>query len=497
MTDPAPRPTPPVVPGYALAEVMGRGALTTVWSARPDGSDELVAVKVSSPTSQDPERVAARAAREQAILQRVSSEHVVRLREALPLDDGSIALVLDLADGGSLQDLVTIRGALDLGEVVTILTPLATTLAELHTSGVVHSDLSPGNVLFTRSGKPMLSDYDGARLVGEQHPHTVSGTRGFVAPEVYRGALPTEASDVWSLAALAWYAVTGGSTPPAENLEAVAETSLGPALAPVLGPMLAADPALRPSAAHVAVAVYRASAPAPVRLAGRNPDAASAMTHRIRREAALELPVGAAGSESPAGRATRKNGATAGRMSLSVRSRVGIVLAAAVLLTGGLLLLLGRVNARPGPPPPAPTSAPATTKAIVTTPVAQLQADRATVVQGLADARGAALMAAEPARLLLAEVEGSSSYATDTTTLDTLKVQGQRYADLVFHVRSVEIVRVDARSAQVLAVIDRAVYTVTGPGTSRQQLPAQEGRAFEYVLSLGPQGWRITDILDG
>ncbi len=187
MTDPATSPAPPVVPGYALTEVIGRGASSTVWSARSVESQQLVAVKVTSPSGHDPEDVVRIAAREQAILQRVSSEHVVRLHETLPLEDGSVALVLDLADAGSLQDLVTIRGALDLGEIVTIFTPVATTLGELHAGGVVHSDLSPGNILFTHSGKPMLSDYDGARLVGEQHPHTVSGTRGFVAPEVYRG----------------------------------------------------------------------------------------------------------------------------------------------------------------------------------------------------------------------------------------------------------------------------------------------------------------------
>lgn len=413
MTDPATSPAPPVVPGYALTEVIGRGASSTVWSARSVESQQLVAVKVTSPSGHDLEDVVRIAAREQAILQRVSSEHVVRLHETLPLEDGSVALVLDLADAGSLQDLVTIRGALDLGEIVTIFTPVATTLGELHAGGVVHSDLSPGNILFTHSGKPMLSDYDGARLVGEQHPHTVSGTRGFVAPEVYRGGLPTEASDVWSLAALVWYAVTGGSTPPAEDVDAAAAT-LGPELADVLVPMLAADPASRPSAPHVAVAVYRASTPTPVRLAGRNPDAASAMTHRIRQEAALELSSSGkvasagltSGAAAGAGTSTRRR-ATRGptapatartakepRPQLSVGIRLVIVLVAALLVTGGLLFLLAKVNATQAPvsSTAAATGTPATTKVTGGDPAGRLQADPGTVVQGLADARGTALM---------------------------------------------------------------------------------------------------------
>jgi serine/threonine protein kinase len=512
MTDPTMSPTPPVVPGYLLAELIGRGASSTVWSGRSETSGEPVAIKVTSPTAHRTDLLDI-AAREQAILERVSSEHVVRLHEALPLEDGSVALVLDLADGGSLQDLVSIRGGLDVGEVVTIFTPIATTLGELHAGGVVHSDLSPGNILFTHTGKPMLSDYDGARLVGEQHPHTVSGTRGFVAPEVYRGALPTEASDIWSLAALAWYAVTGGSTPPVEDVEEVGRATLGPQLAPVVLPMLAADPAARPSAAHVAMAIYRASPPAPVLLAGRNPDPASAMTHRIRQEAALEpssssrVPARSATSVGTsvssarpgAGGTRRRRRSMDPRPPLSVGLRLAIVLGAALVFTAGLLFLLARTNARTGPPPSAVTATSATGKPTTATPrspVAQLQADPASVVQGLADARAAALMSGDPARLLMAQVQDSSAYATDVTTLNTMRSQGQRYADLVFHVRSAEIVRVDAKSAQVLAVIDRAVYTVVGPGTARQQLPAQEGRAYQYVLSLGPQGWRIIDILE-
>ncbi len=509
-TDPTAAGALPEVPGHVLTELIGRGASSQVWAARAESSGEMVAVKITVAMAHESSGVVDLAARERTILERVDSDHVVRLHEALTLEDGSVALVLDLADGGSLEDLVSIRGALDPGEVVTIFTPVATTLGALHAAGVIHSDLSPGNVLFTRDGKPMLSDYDGARLVGEQHPHTVSGTRGFVAPEVYRGGLPTEASDVWSLAALAWYAVTGGSTPHPENAGTSAEATTGPDFAPVLASMLSADPGARPTAAQAAVAFYRVAVPAPVGLAGRNPDLATAMTHRVR-QGVTNPPAhpgqpGHPWSATPPIGPRRQAARAAGARDLSVTTRLGLVLGAAVVFTAGLLFLLSRQHSEVTG---SPTLAGATGRASIATPtavttqgaavgaVAQLRSDPPSALQTLADARASALVSGDPAQLLLVDVEGSNAHKADLVIMDQLKGQGQRYADLVFHVRSAEVVGVDDTSAQVLAVIDRAPYTVIGPGGAREQPPAQEGRSYRYSLALTGGDWRLTDIAEG
>ena len=58
-----------------------------------------------------------------------------------------MALVLDLLPGGSLAALLSRRGRLRPGEVVTTIAPVAAALAHAHGNGVVHGDLSPGNIV--------------------------------------------------------------------------------------------------------------------------------------------------------------------------------------------------------------------------------------------------------------------------------------------------------------------------------------------------------------
>ncbi len=304
---------PPTVPGYTVDEFLGRGSTGVVWAATRHGSGERVALKLLEAAEATEGSGMDRSAseREVALGRCVPGAHLARAVEHARLDDGRLVLVMVLADGGSLRDVVAIRGAVPLGEVVTALTPMATALAELHDAGVVHADVAPGNVLFTTDGRPMLADLSSAWLEDDGWPDETLGTPGFTAPEVVLGRPPVAASDVWSLGALVWYARTGGSTPPAwvgdlhwrrgvttagdldDELDSEAPTgtpedittAVGPELAPLVIRMLAEQPDARPSAAEVALALYRAAAPAPVGLVGHHPDPAAAITTRIRRDA--------------------------------------------------------------------------------------------------------------------------------------------------------------------------------------------------------------------
>ena len=266
----------PVVPGYVLEELLGRGGSGQVWRARPRGGGTPVAVKVL--VRGDPERQE----REAALLGELDHPHLVRLHEVVRHEvrggPAEVALVLDLLAGGSLAALLARRGRLRPGEVVTTVAPVAAALAHAHDRGVVHGDLSPGNVVFTAEGRPVLTDLGTARLVGDTARAEV--TPAYVDPVVARGGAPGPASDVFGVAAAAFHALTGiapwNAADPRGTLTVAAAGEL-PDLA-LLAPEapeelvrvvrrgLSPEPHQRGSAAAFALDLRHACRPEPVRL---------------------------------------------------------------------------------------------------------------------------------------------------------------------------------------------------------------------------------------
>lgn len=293
---------PPVVPGYTLETLLGRGGSGEVWRAVPRRGGEPVAVKVL--VAGDPERQA----REAALLGGLDHPHLVRLIEVVhqPQRGGAarVALVLELLAGGSLAALLARRGRLRPGEVVTAIAPVAAALAHAHGNGVVHGDLSPGNIVFTAEGRPVLTDLGVARVLGEVAAAEV--TPPYVDPTVARGGAPGPASDVFGVAAAAFHALTGvapwnAATPAATlTVAAVGELPDLRELAPeapselvaVISRGLADDPHARGSAAAFALDLRHACRPEPVRLPVDGvPDADLARTGRgARTELTHQVP---------------------------------------------------------------------------------------------------------------------------------------------------------------------------------------------------------------
>src|SRR5688572_6132039 len=243
---------PPVVPDYTLEALVGRGGSGEVWRAVPRRGGPPVAVKVL--VAGDPERQA----REAALLGELDHPHLVRLIEVVhqPRRGGAarVALVLELLAGGSLAALLGRRGRLRPGEVVTAIAPVAAALAHAHGNGVVHGDLSPGNIVFTVEGRPVLTDLGVARVLGEAAAAEV--TPAYVDPTVARGGAPGPASDVFGVAAAAFHALTGiapwNAATPADTLAVASAGYLPdlpelapdapPALVSAISRGLAADP---------------------------------------------------------------------------------------------------------------------------------------------------------------------------------------------------------------------------------------------------------------
>ncbi|GAA1261422.1 protein kinase domain-containing protein [Oryzihumus leptocrescens] len=488
----------PTVPGCVLLGQVGRGASGTVWLAERERDGARVAVKVLSGNGSRAE-LSDQALRELAVLSRTAGEHVVRLHDAVPLADGGLALVLDLADGGSLARVVAGRGHLSAGEAVTVLTPLAGALAQLHEAGVVHADVSPANVLFTREGKPMLADLGVARLAGED-PGFRHGTPGYVAPEVVDGASATPAADVHALGALGWLALTGAVPPPPAVRPPLATLGTGApeALVGLVERCLAPDPADRPSAREAAVAAYAAAPAEPVRLA-TGEDPAGDLTHRLRAQAAADpvTPVPsrwrrAASRLPPALRGvpgrSRGKGTTvstgAATSAAAPRRRRAWALPGVALLAVALLVASGAWAATRHTAPAARVSG-----GVVQDRQAPVHAPHE-LLQQLADRRAAAWTARDPAALAAVDAPGSPALHTDVAHVGTLLSRHASYRGLRLTVRAASGT-LAGTTATLRARVDTAAYVVVEDGGATRSRPAVAGPALTFTLAWTGQGWRI------
>lgn len=154
---------------------------------------------------------------EARVLARFSHPHVVTLHDAVRVGKRARAtswLVMEYAPGGSLDH----RPLLPAASAAHVGAQIADALIALHTAGIVHGDIKPGNVVVARDGTVKLADFGAAYRVGGNETITPNSAIGytpeFAAPEVVRGQ-PQPASDVFSLAVTVYALITGAPPRPA------------------------------------------------------------------------------------------------------------------------------------------------------------------------------------------------------------------------------------------------------------------------------------------
>ena len=223
---------------YELLEEIGAGGFGRVYRARDLALERDVAIKVLHPALTADPGVVERFRREAQLAARLRHPNIVSIYDIMARA-GLTWYAMGFVPGSSLAQVIQRHGTFSLDQTERLLNEALSALEHAHGLGLVHRDIKPENMLIEPDGRLRITDFGlalalrgGARFGGAT---SRSGTPQFAAPEQLLGERVDQRADLYSLAAVAYFALLGrppfsGKTP--EQILARQTTDDVPSLAP-------------------------------------------------------------------------------------------------------------------------------------------------------------------------------------------------------------------------------------------------------------------------
>lgn len=199
---------------YHIIEPLGQGGMASVYKAFDTALERNVAIKIIRTdvnAGADPAQFLKRFQREAKALAQLDHPYILKV-----LDYGEQAgtpyLVMPFVEGGTLKEKM--GRPLPYQEAAALLAPIARALEYAHQLKIIHRDVKPANILISRSGAPILSDFGIAKMIesGESTQLTATGvgigTPDYMAPEQWMGKADPH-TDMYSLGIVFFQMVTG------------------------------------------------------------------------------------------------------------------------------------------------------------------------------------------------------------------------------------------------------------------------------------------------
>jgi len=213
------------IPGFQILSKLGQGAMAVVFKARQLSLDRIVAIKVLPKRLSENKEFVERFYREGRAAARLNHANIVQAYD-VGESGGYHYFVMEYIDGQTVYDLLTDGKRLSESEAIRITRQCAKALQHAHAQGLIHRDVKPKNIMFTRAGDVKLADMGLAREVDDYVTATAEagrayGTPYYISPEQIRGEINIDCrADIYALGATFYHTITGkvpfdGTTPSA------------------------------------------------------------------------------------------------------------------------------------------------------------------------------------------------------------------------------------------------------------------------------------------
>lgn len=220
---------------YELIEKIAEGGMARVYRGRDLLLKRIVAVKILKDQMTGDAAFVRRFEREAQAAAALSHPHIVNIYD-VGEEKGVRYIIMEYVDGENLKEYIRRKGRLQAPEAVRIARQIAEALEEAHRAGVVHRDIKPQNILFSREGKVKVTDF-GIAIAGDGATVTVGdeiiGSVQYISPEQARGELAGKQSDLYSLGIVLYEMATGrvpfsGESPVAVAMKHIQEQIVPP-----------------------------------------------------------------------------------------------------------------------------------------------------------------------------------------------------------------------------------------------------------------------------
>ncbi len=208
-----------IVGKYEIIKKIGKGGMGVIYLARHTQLDALRALKVLPAESAEENPVfAERFTREARIASQIRHSNVVEVMDVETDPQLNVSyIVMEYVDGGSLRQILKRQSKLNIEQAVVTIQSVASALCVAAEHGIVHRDIKPDNIMFTKHGVVKLADLGIAKKDDEDDNLTktnvMMGTPAYLSPEQVENPKEVDIrSDIYSLGAT-FYEMLTGQTP--------------------------------------------------------------------------------------------------------------------------------------------------------------------------------------------------------------------------------------------------------------------------------------------
>jgi len=215
---------------YSIVRSLGSGAYGTALLMKEVATGDQYVAKIMNLTKMS-EKERAHMRSEVQCLAQCDHPNIIRQKE-VALSATSLALVMEYGDGGDLRKEILARKSkgmvFSVEEIAIVFAQIALSIDYVHRQGILHRDVKPANIFFTKQGLVKLGDFGFSKqyedtlsnLVGD----TVCGTPFYMSPEMWQDERYSKKSDLWSLGIVLYEMICLERPFQGDSLKAVSES---------------------------------------------------------------------------------------------------------------------------------------------------------------------------------------------------------------------------------------------------------------------------------